>query len=160
MWLFHWLPAMTFPCVITSICIFYDSLLTQVVSYFFICLFSLIENSFFLIQYILIRVFPPSTPSSSSSLSFPSGSTLYSCLSLENKEKQIMMMRMWSKNTLSLLEGVQIFIATMEISVWYLRKMGINLPQEPSITLFGIYPMKIHHMTKTLAELCSLLFYS
>ena len=48
---------------------------------------------------------------------------------------------MWDKgNTPALLVGVQTCTATLTINMVLLRKLGINLPQDPVIPLLGIKP--------------------
>ena len=50
-----------------------------------------------------------------------------------------MLAKTWSKeNTHPLLFGVQMCTATMPINVAFLKKMKINLPQDPTIPLLGI----------------------
>jgi hypothetical protein len=45
-----------------------------------------------------------------------------------------MLVRIWSKgNTSSLLVGVQTCLITLESKWWFLRKLGIVLPQNPAI---------------------------
>ena len=67
-----------------------------------------------------------------------------------------MLKRMWSKgNTHSLLVGMQI-VQPLWKSVWqFLRKMGINLPQDPAIPLLGIYPRDAQSYCKSI---CSTVF--
>jgi hypothetical protein len=51
------------------------------------------------------------------------------------------MVRIWSKeNTLPMLEGVQTCTTTLEINLWFLRKLRVVLTQDPVIPLLGIYP--------------------
>ena len=50
-------------------------------------------------------------------------------------------LRMWSKENMPpLLVGVQICTVSMEISIAASSKMGINILQDPAITLLVIYP--------------------
>ena len=52
-----------------------------------------------------------------------------------------MLARMWRKrNTPPLLLGLQAGTTTLEISLEFLRKLDIVLPEDPAITLLGIYP--------------------
>jgi hypothetical protein len=53
-----------------------------------------------------------------------------------------MLVRMWRKrNTTPLLVGLQAGSTTLEISlVWFLRKLDIVLPEDPTIPLLGIHP--------------------
>ena len=52
-----------------------------------------------------------------------------------------MLERMKSKgNIASLLVGVQICTATLEISMQFLIKLGIKLPQDLAIPILGLYP--------------------
>ena len=53
-----------------------------------------------------------------------------------------MLERVWRKgNPLTLLVGMQIGAATMENSVKVsFKKLGIELPYDPAMTLLGIYP--------------------
>jgi hypothetical protein len=47
---------------------------------------------------------------------------------------------MWRKrNTPSLLVGLQAGTTTFPV-LWFLRKLDIPLPEDPAITLLGIYP--------------------
>lgn len=41
------------------------------------------------------------------------------------------------------------------ITMQFLRKLGIDLPQDPSIPLLGKYPKDGSTITRTLAQLCS-----
>jgi hypothetical protein len=52
-----------------------------------------------------------------------------------------MLVRIWRKrNTPTLLEGLQAF-TTLWKSLWlFLRKLDIELPEDPGIPLLGIYP--------------------
>ena len=67
--------------------------------------------------------------------------------------------RMWNKgDILPLLVGMQTCTATLEISmvVWlYLRKLRINLPQDPQKPLLGIYPKDVQSYYK---DICSTMF--
>jgi len=48
---------------------------------------------------------------------------------------------MWRKrNTPPLLMGLQTGTTILEISLEFLRKLDITLPEEPAIPLLGIYP--------------------
>jgi hypothetical protein len=52
-----------------------------------------------------------------------------------------MLMRMWRKrNTPPLMVGLQDCTTTLEISLWFLRKLDIVLQEDPAILLLGIYP--------------------
>jgi hypothetical protein len=52
-----------------------------------------------------------------------------------------MLERMWRKrNTLPLLVGLQASTTILEISLQFLRKLDIVLPEDPTIPLLGIYP--------------------
>jgi hypothetical protein len=52
-----------------------------------------------------------------------------------------MLARMWrEKNTPPLLVGLQAGTTTLEISVRFLRKLNIVLPEDTAIPLLGIYP--------------------
>jgi hypothetical protein len=52
-----------------------------------------------------------------------------------------MLARMWKKrNTPPLLVGLQACTTTLEISLVFLRKLDIVLPEDPTIPLLGIYP--------------------
>jgi hypothetical protein len=47
---------------------------------------------------------------------------------------------MWRKrNTLPLLVGLQACEITLETIWWFLRKLEIVLPEDPAISLLGIY---------------------
>ena len=48
------------------------------------------------------------------------------------------------------------FVRLLRKSVWqFLRKLGINLPQDPAIPLFDIYPKDVHSYYK---DICSTMF--
>jgi hypothetical protein len=52
-----------------------------------------------------------------------------------------MLARMWKKrNTSPLLVGLPADTTTLEISLVFLRKLDIALPEDPAIPLLGIYP--------------------
>ena len=52
-----------------------------------------------------------------------------------------MLERVWRKgNPLTLLVGMQISTATMEKSVGFLEKLGLELLYDPAIPLLGIHP--------------------
>jgi hypothetical protein len=55
------------------------------------------------------------------------------------------------ENPLPLLVGVQTCTITLEIYLEDSQKMGIALPEDPTIPLLGIYPKNALHITKTLA---------
>jgi hypothetical protein len=59
-----------------------------------------------------------------------------------------MLVRMWKqRNTPPLLVGLQTG-ATLWKSIWrFLRKLEIDLPEDPAISLLGIYPKMPHHAT-------------
>jgi hypothetical protein len=41
-------------------------------------------------------------------------------------------------------------------SIWrFLRKLEVDIPEDPGITLLGIYPKDTHHATGALVPLCS-----
>jgi hypothetical protein len=51
------------------------------------------------------------------------------------------MLGMWRKrNTPPLLLGLQAGTATLEPVWWFLRKLDIELPEDPAIPLLGIHP--------------------
>ena len=52
-------------------------------------------------------------------------------------------------NTFPLLVGLQTCITALESAWRYLRKLGLNLPQDPAIPLLGIYP----NYARTFAQL-------
>jgi hypothetical protein len=55
-----------------------------------------------------------------------------------------MLVRMWrKKNTPPLLMRLQAGTTTLEISVCFLRKLGIVLPDDPAISFLGIYPKDV-----------------
>ena len=57
--------------------------------------------------------------------------------------KQQMLERVWRKgNPLALLVGMKIDTATVENSMWFLKKLKTELPYDPAIPLLGIYPEK------------------
>jgi hypothetical protein len=52
-----------------------------------------------------------------------------------------MLMSLWRKrNTPPLLLGLQAGTTTLEISLGFLRKLDLVLPEDPAIPLLGIYP--------------------
>jgi hypothetical protein len=52
-----------------------------------------------------------------------------------------MLVRMWRKrNTPPLLVELQTGTTTLEISLEFLRKLEIDVPEDPAIPLLGIYP--------------------
>jgi hypothetical protein len=67
-----------------------------------------------------------------------------------------MLARMWRKrNTPPLLEGLQAGITSLEISLWFLRKLDIELHEDPAIPLLGISQKMLQHVIRTHAPLCS-----
>jgi hypothetical protein len=67
-----------------------------------------------------------------------------------------MLARMWRKrNTPPLLVGLEAFTTTLEISVQFLRKLDIVLPEDPAIPLLGIYPEDVPTGNK---DTCSTMF--
>jgi hypothetical protein len=67
-----------------------------------------------------------------------------------------MLARVWGKeNTPPLLMGVQTCTATMESILQFLRKLGINLPQDPAIQLFNIHQKNTPSYYK---DTCSIMF--
>lgn len=51
------------------------------------------------------------------------------------------------------------FVQPVRTSVWlFIRKMGIDLAQDPDTPLLGIYPMIIQATTETSHHLCSLMY--
>ena len=68
-----------------------------------------------------------------------------------------MLVRMWRKrNTTPLLVGLQAGSTTLEISlVWFLRKLDIVLPEDPTIPLLGIHPEDVPTCNK---DTCSTVF--
>ena len=68
-----------------------------------------------------------------------------------------MLEKMWSKgNTLPLLVGMHTCTTTLEINmVVFFEKLGINLPQDPTISLLGIYPKDAQSYYK---DICSTMF--
>ena len=66
-----------------------------------------------------------------------------------------MLMRMWRKRkTPPLLVGLQAGTTTVEVSLRFLRKLGIVLPEDPAIPLLGMYPKD----TQTYKDTCSTMF--
>jgi hypothetical protein len=52
-----------------------------------------------------------------------------------------MLVRLWrNRNTPPLMVGLQAGITTLKKVWWFLRKLEIVLPDDPTITLLGIYP--------------------
>ena len=67
-----------------------------------------------------------------------------------------MLERMWSEgNTHPLLVGMQSCADTVEISMAVSQEMGVNLPQDPTISLLGIYPRDALSYHKSI---CSTMF--
>jgi hypothetical protein len=67
-----------------------------------------------------------------------------------------MLVRMWRKrNTPPLLVGLQNGTTTLEINLEAPLKIGIDLPEDPDISLLGIYPKDAPHPTEALVPLCS-----
>ncbi len=67
-----------------------------------------------------------------------------------------MLARMWRKrNTPPLLVGLQACTTTLEISLAFLRKLDIVLPEDPAIPLLGIYPEDVPTGKK---DTCSTMF--
>jgi hypothetical protein len=67
-----------------------------------------------------------------------------------------MLVRMWRKrNTPPLLVGLQACTTTLESVWWFLRKLGIVLPEDPAIPLLGIYPEDAPTCNK---DTCSTMF--
>jgi hypothetical protein len=55
-----------------------------------------------------------------------------------------MLVRMWRKrNTPPLLVGLQTGTPTLEINWRFLRKLEIDLPEDPAIPLLGIQPQNV-----------------
>ena len=60
-----------------------------------------------------------------------------------------MLEKMWKKeNTPSLLVGVQLVQPLWKSVRQFLRNLGINLPQDPGISLLGIYPKDAYSYCK------------
>ena len=75
---------------------------------------------------------------------------------LHIRQRVNLLENMWSKeNTHILLVGMQTCITTLEISMEFLRKLEINLPQDPAIPLLGIYPKDAQSYYKSI---CSTMF--
>jgi hypothetical protein len=75
---------------------------------------------------------------------------------LKNLRRQQMLVRMWRKeNTPPLLVGLQAGKTTLEISLWFLRKLEIFLPEDPAIPLLGIKPKDSPTYNK---DICSTMF--
>jgi hypothetical protein len=67
-----------------------------------------------------------------------------------------MLARMWRKRNIPpLLVGLQACTTTLEISLWFLRKLDIVLPEDPAIPLLGIYPEDAPTYNK---DTCSTMF--
>jgi hypothetical protein len=67
-----------------------------------------------------------------------------------------MLVRMWrKKNTSPLLLGLQAGTTTLEISLEFLRKLDIVLPEDPAIPLLGICPEDAPICNK---DICSTMF--
>ena len=67
-----------------------------------------------------------------------------------------MLERLWGKRTLLHCWWECKLVQPLWISVWrFLRKLGINLPQDPVIPLLGIYPKDAHLCHK---DMCSTIF--
>ena len=67
-----------------------------------------------------------------------------------------MLARMWRKrNTPPLLVGLQTGTTILEISWRFLRKLDIELPEDPAIPLLGIYPKDAPSYKK---DTCSTMF--
>ena len=67
-----------------------------------------------------------------------------------------MLERMWSKaNTQQLLVGMQTCTTTWKLVWWFLRILGINLPQDLAKPLFDIYPKDDQSYYK---DICSTMF--
>jgi hypothetical protein len=67
-----------------------------------------------------------------------------------------MLERMWRKrNTPPLLVGLQACTPLWKSVWWFLRKLDIILPEDPSIPLLGIYPEDVPTCSK---DSCSTLF--
>ena len=65
-------------------------------------------------------------------------------------------MRMWrKKNTSPLLLGLKAGTTTLEISLEFLRKLDITLPEDPAIPLLGICPEDAPICNK---DICSTMF--
>ena len=66
------------------------------------------------------------------------------------------MARMWRKrNTPPLLVRLQAGTTTLEISLVFLKKLGMTLPEDPAIPLLGIYPEDSQACNK---DTCSIMF--
>jgi hypothetical protein len=64
-----------------------------------------------------------------------------------------MLARMWRKrNTPTLLVGLQAGTSSVW---WFLRQLGIVLPEDPAIPLLGIYPEDVQTCNK---DTCSTMF--
>jgi hypothetical protein len=67
-----------------------------------------------------------------------------------------MLARMWGKRSIPpLLVGLQACTTTLENSLQFLRKLDIELPEDPAISLVGIYPEDVPMAIGTHAPLCS-----
>jgi hypothetical protein len=67
-----------------------------------------------------------------------------------------MLARMWRKrNTPPLLVGLQIGKPLCKSVWWFLRKLDIVLPEDPTILLLGIYPEDAPTYNK---DTCSIMF--
>jgi hypothetical protein len=66
-----------------------------------------------------------------------------------------MMKRMWkNRNTPLLLVGLQTDKTTRKSIWWFLRKLEIDLPEDPAVPLSGIYPKVPHNATGAGVPLC------
>ena len=67
-----------------------------------------------------------------------------------------MLEKVWSKrNSHPLLLGLKTCTTTLEISMVFLRKLGVNQPKDPAIPTLGYIPKKmLNHTTKGFVQLC------
>ena len=67
-----------------------------------------------------------------------------------------MLEKLWSKeNTHPLLVGMQTCATTLEISVQFLRKLEINLPQDQQLHSWEYIQKMLNHTTRAFVQLCS-----
>ena len=65
---------------------------------------------------------------------------------------------MKEKGPPTLLLGMEIGTTTMENSMGFLRKLNIELPYDPAISLLGIYPVKAIIQKDTCTSMTAALF--